>query len=270
MIRVSFREPRPDPEDPWYERWQARAERETATALGALAEGLGKEYQPRRGLWGVKKLKRHLIELFRGKCAYCESRLLHVTWGDVEHYRPKKAVAEDPAHGGYYWLAYDLRNLLLACPRCNGAKMNQFPVRGRRACAPEDIEQEKPLLLNPYHDDPRHHLRFYTGRDGELWGDVEGVSEEGRVTVRICNLRREELISQRRKAQELVVLRLALALDRWRAAVTASMLGQGSSEAAVRARQQIDKEIDLVGRGGEELSASMLAAAAEFLERALS
>jgi hypothetical protein len=52
-----------------------------------------------------RAMKQHLFELFDNKCAYCESRVLHVSPGEVEHYRPKGRVTEDPDHPGYYWLA---------------------------------------------------------------------------------------------------------------------------------------------------------------------
>jgi len=52
-------------------------------------------------LWG--RLKKYLQELFHSTCAYCESTITHTAFGDVEHYRPKGKVAEDPDHPGYYW-----------------------------------------------------------------------------------------------------------------------------------------------------------------------
>ena len=43
----------------------------------------------------------------------------HNDRGDVEHFRPKSAVLDDPLHGGYWWLAYDFQNYLLSCSLCN-------------------------------------------------------------------------------------------------------------------------------------------------------
>src|SRR5688572_8642628 len=48
-------------------------------------------------------VKSALETLFHGKCAYCETRYSASAPVDIEHYRPKGAVAEDPAHGGYWW-----------------------------------------------------------------------------------------------------------------------------------------------------------------------
>ena len=47
-------------------------------------------------------MKRRLDLLFHGKCAYCETFYSASAPVDVEHYRPKGAVSEDPSHPGYY------------------------------------------------------------------------------------------------------------------------------------------------------------------------
>jgi hypothetical protein len=41
-----------------------------------------------------------LDDLFHEKCAYCESRYRAVDSRDVEHFRPKGAITESPAHPG--------------------------------------------------------------------------------------------------------------------------------------------------------------------------
>lgn len=90
--------------------------------------------------------------------------MLAVTRGDVEHFRPKSKVDEDPHHPGYYWLAYDEKNLLPSCELCNRprGKLTHFPVHGQRARDSEEIGSEQPLLLNPYNRqiDPFKHLTF--------------------------------------------------------------------------------------------------------------
>ncbi|MDJ0839198.1 MAG: hypothetical protein QNK37_21960 [Acidobacteriota bacterium] len=63
-------------------------------------------------------------------CAFCQDGLNH--WkheSEVEHFRPKKRVAEAPDHGGYWWLAYDFRNMFLSCSHCNKHfKQDHFPL----------------------------------------------------------------------------------------------------------------------------------------------
>lgn len=147
-----------------------------------------------------KLLKRHLFELFGGKCAYCEAIATHVSAGDVEHYRPKKRVKEDPEHPGYYWLAYEAENLLPACESCNRAsgKMSQFPVEpGTRATDPSELGEERPLLLNPYLDrSPLQHLRFLKT------GHIRSRTEKGQWSIDVYNLKRRELRLARARSVE--------------------------------------------------------------------
>lgn len=67
--------------------------------------------------------KEKLCEIYRSKCAYCETPASPGWDWQVDHYRPTKGNYE---HGGYHWLAYEWSNLLLVCGRCNGngAKSN--------------------------------------------------------------------------------------------------------------------------------------------------
>lgn len=217
MIYVRFKEPDVEPRKSWFAKWKQKAQAETDKVIEAAKNQL--EYKFKSDLWG--ELKDYLIELFHEKCAYCEARFTHVAWGDVEHYRPKKKVTDeknvpiringDKPHPGYYWLAYDPSNLLPSCQRCNQAraKMNQFPVAGVRAWRPEDLDQEVPLLLNPYRDRDRISvaLKFVP-----KVGTVEGLDEAGKASVKVYNLNREELIEERRKEQKYVRLTIKNAM----------------------------------------------------------
>jgi hypothetical protein len=141
-------------------------------------------------------VKKHLDELFHGKCAYCESFYASTAPVDVEHYRPKGAVHEDEAHPGYWWLGMDWENLLPSCIDCNrkrkqsmpklsaklltlqeeqrgfshgvlisSGKKDSFPVLGTRAMTEaSSILDEYPLLLDPCRDNPNEHLRFHIDR----------------------------------------------------------------------------------------------------------
>jgi hypothetical protein len=184
-----------------FQEWLDRATAETEKAVAACGNG----YEFRADLW--KELKLHLFDLFEGKCAYCEARVQDVAFGEVEHYRPKRQVEECPDHPGYYWLAYDLANLLPSCQLCNGfpAKMNHFPVCDKVwARRREEMGCERPLLLNPYLHNPREHLRFRPLREssGLPLSQVEGRTEEGKTSVEILRLNRPNLASARAKAQQ--------------------------------------------------------------------
>ncbi len=143
-------------------------------------------------------LKQHLFDISNDRCAYCEAKVKHIDNGDVEHFRPKATVREDGAHKGYYWLAYEPANMLPSCTLCNRppGKHDQFPVEsGTRVAGPESpLDGERPLLFNPYHEDPREHLEFLAT------GDVAGRTTKGELTIKICRLRR--LREERREAME--------------------------------------------------------------------
>src|SRR4030095_3789537 len=60
-------------------------------------------------------LKRHLVRESHGKCIYCESKITHVYFGDVEHIKPKAVFPRERLR---------VANLALACAVCNNAKGN--------------------------------------------------------------------------------------------------------------------------------------------------
>lgn len=157
------------------------------------------------GYYGHETVKKALAEIYRNKCAYCESDPTAGAALQVEHYRPKDKLKEDDSHPGYYWLGHEWSNLLLACPKCNGkgAKSNHFPIDpegirvfdptgGYRADLPAFLA-ERPLLLNPESDAPEKHFVFLPN------GEIKGITERGRKTVAICNLNREHLVLARKK-----------------------------------------------------------------------
>jgi hypothetical protein len=168
-------------------------------------------------------LKECLKTYFWGKCAYCESEFDSVAWGDVEHYRPKRGVTEDPNHPGYYWLAYSESNLMPSCQRCNQGKgkRNHFPISGIRATQPDDnLSAEKPLLLNPYEESDcgtgaghLHYVFEFSGWELLSTGRVEGVTERGRTSVELYDLNRRSLVNQRRKHQVQAINALRLAAN---------------------------------------------------------
>lgn len=104
----------------------------------------------RNGLWAVGN----------AKCWYSEASLQEVE-GQVEHYRPKKRVA-GVQNTGYWWRAFDWRNLRLAHPTVNrrvtdyltgklAGKGGYFPLRNedRRASNGAEEVHEEPVLLDP-------------------------------------------------------------------------------------------------------------------------
>ena len=134
--------------------------------------------------------------VFRDKCAYCETPI-PATASTIDHFRTKGGAVnlngqKSPEH--YWWLAYEWRNLYLACNECVLAKANKFPVKGPRMEIDTDWSQtntEKAMLLDPCSDDPEKHLVFSEE------GFVAAATERGEVTIDVLNLNRPGLISQR-------------------------------------------------------------------------
>ena len=142
--------------------------------------------------------KDQLLKETHDKCAYCETSMLAVAFGDVEHYRPKSV---------YWWFAYVYDNYLASCAICNQRfKGKQFEFSGAQLPSPavlpqstdnqiedlartaipdpldaaavaqfEDMHRlEQPLVPNPYIDDPEGVF---------AWDVIEG-SREVEVVVR--------------------------------------------------------------------------------------
>ena len=126
------------------------------------------------GLWS--EVKDLYIQLQHSKCVFCEQPLEGRITQDVEHFRPKAAVAhwEPPqdlidagiviaqpddgsAELGYRFLAYHPLNYAAACKVCNSVfKGNLFPVAKKRrteAKKPPVGGSELPYLIYPIGDD---------------------------------------------------------------------------------------------------------------------
>ena len=107
-------------------------------------------------LWSDSDVKSFLYESQHGKCCYCE-RIRDQKELDVEHFRPKSQVKEAANHPGYWWLAYNWKNLLLACKMCNQKKSSKFPLKDekKRSYGENDnIKVEEPILINPLEENP--------------------------------------------------------------------------------------------------------------------
>jgi uncharacterized protein (TIGR02646 family) len=136
-----------------------------------------------------KESKTQLLDESNNKCAYCETPTAVVAYGDVEHFRPKSV---------YWWLAYSYENYLPSCAICNQRyKKDKFALEEKtlqqtgpsitatmtdeelEVLAPKltvdpinnadgkDLEEfknehqsEKPLIINPYLDDPATYFAY--------------------------------------------------------------------------------------------------------------
>lgn len=201
-----------------------------------------------------KRFMAFLLEIFHGKCAYCEITLTNNQPGDVEHYRPKGRVVGDDLkpvkvryddlgemeHPGYFWRAYDWDNLLPSCIDCNrrrnhltvdgrvaAGKADRFPVKGPRARWAEEEAQEEPLLVNPSREDPAEHFVFNTD------GTISARTSAGETTLDLLGLNtREGMIEARANAFDDATNAMGAFLDAAKA---------GDRPKAERQRQRVNR-----------------------------
>lgn len=164
-------------------------------------------------IWGAAKPA--YVKAQSGKCIFCESKFAAVSYGDVEHFRPKSgyvvAKGGPLVKPGYWWLAYEWTNYWASCQRCNQEfKKNYFPLHdeAKRAKAPSDnLASEKPLLPDPAKEDPRAFVEFRS----EV-AFARGGSPRGQACIDVVGLNRDALLELRRSALK----DLRFILDIWR------------------------------------------------------
>ena len=151
------------------------------------------------GVYGDADVRKILKNAQQWKCCFCESKIEDVSYGEVEHFRPKAAWRQAKntklMRPGYYWLAYTWNNLLWSCKVCNAShKKNLFPLEdpAARDCAGRIIANESPLLIDPSACDPRDHIRFKLDK-------AVGITHRGRITIDALGLNREALLESRRE-----------------------------------------------------------------------
>jgi uncharacterized protein (TIGR02646 family) len=170
-----------------------RGEKRVALNLSLLKKKIAGELEgPTSGVWDNtvwKEAKAQLLKESAGKCAYCESPTSVVSFGDVEHFRPKSK---------YWWLAYCYENYLPACIMCNQKfKQDYFELHPQSSPWPgplikpamsesqlitlaknmtvdplrdtagmplkkflETIRKERALILNPYFQNPEEYFAY--------------------------------------------------------------------------------------------------------------
>ncbi len=164
-------------------------------------------------VYGHTEVKTALITAQHGKCAFCESQVTHISYGDVEHFRPKggfrQRARDSLARPGYYWLAYAWENLLFACQLCNQRhKRNEFPLSNpakRARSHRDDVSVEQPLFVNPSSgEDPASSLSF---REEVPFPR----NKRGKETIRALGLTRPPLQEKRKERLDLLRASFVLA-----------------------------------------------------------
>jgi len=148
-------------------------------------------------LWRADDIKHALYLLQNGKCCYCERPRDTKREFDIDHFRPKGRVHEDPKHPGYWWLAYEWTNLLYSCKRCNSDyKQDHFPLlnRFRAYNSRHKIALCKPVLFNPRYENPDEFLDYHVIHElKEVIVKGKDYSKRGEITVKILGLNENDL-----------------------------------------------------------------------------
>ena len=172
-----------------------------------------KTFEFKGSIYAAKSVKNALTKAQHDKCCFCEAKVTHVAYGDVEHFRPKGGYRQDPddplGRPGYYWRAYAWENLFFSCQLCNQRyKKNLFPLRnsGQRARSHhDDSAAEEALIIDPGAMNPEEFIAFRQ----EYPYPIDN-SDLGRMTIDALGLDREALAERRR--DHLEALRLVKAL----------------------------------------------------------
>ena len=192
------------------DRW--RSELATTNNAGERRKLLARYRHP--------QVKAALERSFYGKCAYCESKVSHVSYGHIEHFRPKSGLLGRPD------LAFDWNNLLLACGRCNGPeyKGDRFPETN-----------EGGPIVSPCDDEPAEHFRFVFDPAAKI-ASIFGTTTRGVTTEALLGLNRYDLRTYRSKVVERLAVLARFATQDTDAARLMADARLSSSEYAAFAR----------------------------------
>lgn len=212
--------------------------------------------------------KTELIDMFRQRCAYCESIVTIGSRGDIEHFRPKGEFVTKEGktiEPGYYWLAADWDNLYLSCINCNqnttfkiidskdptkfiekpSGKMNQFALRdenGRLKNQDQKIHDEEPyrLLIDPCRDKPETMLEFT--KDGIVRAKAENGIENDMAlySIDVYALQRERLVGIRKK-KYLEIMDKIVTINRFRDLVVDGIKQQSKTQQHIINREEMEK-----------------------------
>ena len=159
-----------------------KGELETEKLKNEYDKGV-RDFEFKEEIYNNVEVKQHLIRLQNGKCCFCESKINHISSGDIEHFRPKKGWVQDQGKinkPGYYWLAYEWDNLLFCCEICNRSfKKNHFPISeiSKRALNHNgDLSSEVALFVHPVDEDPEQFIEFEQEQIKPVNNNIRGKS----------------------------------------------------------------------------------------------
>ncbi|MDQ5929799.1 MAG: hypothetical protein QG594_1580 [Bacteroidota bacterium] len=138
-------------------------------------------------------VKTSLKKMFKNKCAFCESRITHIDYGQIEHFKPKSK---------YPNLCFDWENFLLSCSICNGKsnKGDKFP-----------LENEDGPFINPVDENPDDFLKFEFDKITQTFL-IFPKNNRGFTTIKELGLDRDDLIENRTIELSKIIYTLDLVL----------------------------------------------------------
>lgn len=163
----------------------------TMTSADMKAVFQASKGKPQKEDWensSLKAYKERVRQYYRQqqnrKCVYCRMDVSSATgYFHIEHIVPKSVHPE--------WM-FEPFNLCLACPQCNSAKNNQ-EVLNNKDITNFPTESSDYLIIHPHLDRYFDNIEII---DGLLY---KGMTPKGENTIKICNLTRPELLSERAK-----------------------------------------------------------------------
>lgn len=132
------------------------------------------------------QVKDNLKVMFNHKCAFCESKITHVDYGQIEHFKPKSLYPD---------LCFEWNNFLLSCSICNGKgnKGDKFP-----------LAHEGGPFINPTEENPDDFFRFEYDTVLKKFV-VFPKNDRAKKMLEIIKLNREELANERTRELSKIV-----------------------------------------------------------------
>ncbi|GIZ08066.1 retron system putative HNH endonuclease [Flavobacterium sp. UMI-01] len=124
------------------------------------------------------EVKTSLKQMFKKKCAFCESHITHVDYGQIEHFKPKSKYPD---------LCFEWNNFLLSCSICNGKanKGDKFP-----------LAQEGGPFINPVDENPEDFLKFEFDNTTKTFL-IFPKNNRAVTTIKELGLNRDDLVEYR-------------------------------------------------------------------------
>lgn len=141
------------------------------------------------------EVKTSLKEMFKKKCAFCESHITHVDYGQIEHFKPKSK---------YPNLCFEWNNFLLSCSICNGKlnKGDKFP-----------LDQEGGPFINPVDESPDDFLKFEFDEITKTFL-IFPKNNRAITTIKELGLNRDDLVENRTIELSKIIYMLTLVLEK--------------------------------------------------------